>query len=695
MELEEIKRQNLRTYARKKYGIDCNSRGYAICPFHPDEKKPSFQIYFYDKIWRWTDWHIEKGDPNRSGTIIDLVMRMENISLDEAISKLKKEFDEELIKEYIRKKRTRQNLTIETSSERTEFIYRDAEGNEIYKKVKGKDNHGERIFYIQKKTETGWENSEGDFDPIPYKLDEFKDNEKVLIVEGEKDADTVNNLNADIFATSTPTGKSNFDDRLIPYFGQFKEVIFLYDVGADEDVKRHMAKIQRAYAEMDIYQAKVPMEEIESDITDYLKLSENPVEALQKVLHDKEKFIEEQRQIEIPIRRIQPVQELEINNSFLNLWVESLSQITDAPKTFLKFSGIALLSGILNKFYFKFPRRTHLNLYILLLAPSTYYRKTTCTDFVRDYLEEINPKLLLPELFTVEALYKFLGEEEKPKKLIIWPELAQFKELQMGKEYNRGFAAFLTDIYDYKKKWRKWTVGDGEITVEEPVISILTAGITDWFVKNLNPMDFHGGLWTRFLFVSIPEMERIYTLPRPFMLDSAITRRLTELNDLEGGEVDISRILPMMKEWGTRHQEETMNLGTGILSAMFQRLEVMLIKLASIFQISHNQTQVLTPDCFEEAVKEIENLKIRLRIFFNEDVWFEEFDKAKAGILKFIKKKERAMKTEILQGTKIGVKLANPVLQQLEEEGEIKKTDIPTPGGGKLGKLYEFIGGQN
>ena len=164
MELEEIKRQNLRTYARKKYGIDCDSRGFAICPFHPDEKNPSFQIHFYNRIWMWTDFHFEKGNPNRSGTIVDLVMKIENISLNEAISKLKKEFDEQLIEEYIRKKRTRQNPTIETSSDRTEFIYRDAEGNEVYKKIKEKSNHGDKRFRIENLTEGG-------FNPIPYRLD--------------------------------------------------------------------------------------------------------------------------------------------------------------------------------------------------------------------------------------------------------------------------------------------------------------------------------------------------------------------------------------------------------------------------------------------------------------------------------------------------------------------------------------------
>jgi len=478
MSLVDIKRENLRRYAKEKYGIECNRRGYAHCPFHPDDKNPSFQIHLYEGVWRWTDWHLKSGDSDFTGTIIDLKARLENISVTEAINKLKEEFCAQRIEEF-KSKRQAKRKPEGGGWARTEYFYKDAEGNEACKKVKLKNYEEDKRFWIEVKTDKGWKKSEGDFNPIPYRLDEFKSHEKVLVVEGEKDSDTVNSLKANIFATSPPTGKGNWDDRLTPFFRHFKEVIFMYDVGAEENAREHAAKLQNAYPDMDIYVAKVPLKEEKKDITDYLGQAENPIEALQSVLSNGEKLESRQRIIEIPTRGIQPIPDLEIDNSFLNRWVESLSQITDAPRIFLQFSGIALLSGVLNKFYFKFPRRTHLNLYILLLAPSHYFRKSTCTQFVSDYLEESNPNLGMPELFTVEGLYKRLAEEERPKKLVIWPELMQLKEFQMGKEYNRGSAAFLTDIYDYKERWRKWTVGDGEIIVEEPVISILTAGITD------------------------------------------------------------------------------------------------------------------------------------------------------------------------------------------------------------------------
>lgn len=693
MSLVDIKRENLRRYAKEKYGIECNRRGYAHCPFHPDDKNPSFQLHLYKGVWRWTDWHLKSGDSNFSGTIIDLKAKLENISVTEAINKLKEEFCAQRIEEFKSKRQAKRKPEGGTGWERTEYFYKDAKGNDVYKKVKLKNSQEEKRFWIEKKTENGWEKRKGEFNPIPYNLHEFKNHEKVLVVEGEKDANNVNSLKANIFATSPPTGKDKWDDRLIPFFRHFKETTFMYDVGAEEDAREHAAKLQNAYPDMDIYIAKVPLKEEKKDITDYLGQAENPIEALQSVLSNGEKLEARQRIIEIPTRGIQPIPDLEIDNSFLNRLVESLSQVTDAPKIFLIFSGVALLSGLLNKFYFEYPRRTHLNIYILLLARSTYYRKSTCINLVSDYLKECNPDLILPESFTAEALYDILAKY--PTGLILWPELIQVKEFLMAKEYNKGLPAFLTDIYDYKEKMKRWTVGKGEIIVEKPVISILAAGITSWLIKNLRELDFEGGIWTRFLFVPASEMERRFTLPKSFTLDSEITRRLCILNDTEGSKVDLSRIFPLMQEWGTRHQDETMRLGTGVMSAMFQRLEVMLLKLAAIFQIAHDQTTVITPETFKEAVKAIEYIKTQLPTFFREEIHFGEHDRAMATILKFIKKKGRAMKKEILQGTKVPKRLADPALQQLEEEEEIKPVEIPAPPrGGRAGRAYEYIGGE-
>ena len=699
MDLSTIKRANLRRYLTEKYGLEFNSSGYAICPFHSGERNPSFQVTLHDGVWRWTDWHLNKDEPGFSGTIIDFVAQKESLPVDEAIAKLLAEFSTELVEEFTRRRKPRQDERSSQAWERTEYVYRTLDGQEVYKKVKLKNRDGTKKYWFEKKSDGQWRRNESSFEPIPYRLEGFPAHNELIICEGEKDADYVNSLGIDFLATSTPTGAHNWDDRLTPHFAGKTRLIFLYDVGNERDVLSHAEKLQRAFPETSISIASVPLAQREADISDYLDAFadiDQKRTALLELTEKAGRFVPPAPTLPLvepasPIIEPAPPVLLDIENRFLRTWLSSLRQYTDAPHIFLLFSGIAVLSGILNKFYFRYPRRIQLNLFILLLAPSTYYRKSTCTDITADYLEEVNPELKLPDSFTVEALYEILQAHRRG--LLIWPELIQVKEFQMSKEYNRGLPAFLTDLYDYKPKIRRWTVGNGEIVVENPVVSILAAGITDWFTKNLQAIDFHGGLWTRFMFVPAPEQERRFTLPQRFELDRAVVQQLITLDALAEGEVSLSAIQLLLQEWGERHQQETMRLGTGILAAMYQRLEVMLIKVAAILQLSEDQSLTVTPATFREAVKIIGFMKAQLPSFFKNEIQFGEHEKARATILKFIKRRRRAMKKEILQGTKVPKKLADPALLQLIDEEEIRQIENPArEHGGRAGVTYEYVG---
>jgi len=488
MDLNEIKRKvNLIEYAKNRWGYKCDSEGRGSCLFHPPDKHYSFSIWQgNDDIWRFKCFH-----DGTTGTIVDLVVILENKSEKEAIK--------ELIEEFNSQKTKKSHLKIERT-----HIYRDLNGKPIFRKTKYKDNPERKIWLTEHMTENGWKPGKGNHKSIAYNLDKFNNHKSVIICEGEKDADTIMSLNLDLLATTAPTGKGNWPESITKYFEHFKEITFFYDVGNDEDVKKHAAKLQAAFPNMEIYIARVPLEKREADITDYLEQEQMKDMALLDVLKNAEKFEEGKK------AKTQEPLKLTINNNFLNAYYESVSKVTDAPKIFILFSGIGLLSGILNKFYFRYPRETHLNLYILLLAPSTFCRKTVCLDIANDYLMKVNKNLCLPESFTPEALFSIL--KKRKRGLINWRELNQVKEFQMAKEYNKGLPAFLTDIYDFKEIWKRWTKGEGETIIERPINSILAAGITNWFTENLKKIDFEGGLWTSFLFIPGPEEEKAFRL---------------------------------------------------------------------------------------------------------------------------------------------------------------------------------------
>ena len=68
----------------KAYGIETNSKGFAVCPFH-NEKTASFKVYNGDRGY----YCFGCGE---SGDIIDFVKKFFNIAFNEALQKLNQDF---------------------------------------------------------------------------------------------------------------------------------------------------------------------------------------------------------------------------------------------------------------------------------------------------------------------------------------------------------------------------------------------------------------------------------------------------------------------------------------------------------------------------------------------------------------------------------------------------------------------------
>lgn len=305
MNLNDIKKSNLREYARKRYGIKCDASGKTLCPFHND-KNPSLS-FFQTKagFWRFKCFGCDK-----NGSIVDLKMELESLSRKEACSQLLKEFKEGKIlpskekdaglinqtptkKEAIPKKEKKIKHKIE-------YDYKDQDGNIAYKKVKLIYFDGsKKLFFKHEIKDKGWDWGQGDHPHIPYNLHLFKGHENVIICEGEKDATTINRLKIGLLATTAPAGKGSWPDTITPYFKSFKKATFIYDVGAEKDVKKHATKLQKNYPEMHIFIASVPMDKEGNDITDYLVSQRDRAMSLLDVLDKSKEFkIEDPEAIE-------------------------------------------------------------------------------------------------------------------------------------------------------------------------------------------------------------------------------------------------------------------------------------------------------------------------------------------------------------------------------------------------------------
>jgi len=314
MNLDEIKANvNLIDYARK-FGIDCNSKGFAICPFHVDEKNPSFEIRRYQGHWTWKDWH-----DNETGTIVDLAARMEGISNKEAIEKLLEEFGTPQQRKFFAVER--------------EHIYLNEDGKAVIKKVKFKKGSPQTwALYRQENGE--WIPGLGNLKHIPYNLHQFKDHEAALVCEGEKDADAVNQIGLELIATTAPCGKGVWPEEITRYFRSFKKIIFIYDVGAEEEAESHAHKLLKAYPELYVSIAEVPLPMENADITDYLERQVDKKAAINYILATAEEMVLREEEDE------------EIAETVEEIAVKAIPDIEYLIKPIVERGGYTLIGGI-------------------------------------------------------------------------------------------------------------------------------------------------------------------------------------------------------------------------------------------------------------------------------------------------------------------------------------------------------------
>lgn len=637
--IQEIINRDLRQYLETKEGHRFK-RNMTLCPFHDDHVE-SMNVSQKSGSWVWYCHACKTG-----GGIIEYVMGKYDLSKQDSVQKLKEHFG--ITETHGRKKAI------------AKYAYVDEDGCELFIK----ERYIPKGFHCKRKTENGYVYNLNGVRRILYNLPAVIASAGVWIVEGEKDADTLEGLG--LTATSAPFGVGDWLPEFTKHFKD-KEVAICLDKGCEDISKERAVDLVKVAKSVKI--VELPGLENGQDITDW-------AEGLGKI--SKEEKLKQLIKIynESPVFTAVPTiadsaEKLIVENDFLKSYCESISRSTDAPNIFVLFSGIALLSAVLSKFHFYYPLKTHLNLYILLLAPSTFCRKTVCLDISNDYLRDVNEELCLPESFTPEALFSILQDQSRG--IIFWREFNQVKEFIMGKEYSKGIPELLTDIYDFKKRWTRRIKSEKEpIVLESPILSILAAGVTDWFTKNLKEIDFQGGLWTRFLFVPAPEEKKTYHWPRKFIFNPVVSVELKKLNDLEASEIDLSEVKTEITEWGTNHMKQAQELDSDLFKATFQRLEVMLLKIAALLQLSQDYTPVVKLETFREAVKIIEFLKKRLATFFNEEIQFGDNEKRKMKVLKYIKKKKKVEYSILLRNVRVKANQLKAILHELKAEGRIK-----------------------
>jgi hypothetical protein len=221
---------------------------------------------------------------------------------------------------------------------------------------------------------------------------------------------------------------------------------------------------------------------------------------------------------------------------WLDAYVTRSKQITPmAPHAFHLSAGLAILSTIVarrvvvNAWYGdRYP-----NLFIMWVAPSTIFKKSSTLDTASKILYTQWPYLLAPANITPEALVEIMAG----KKPINYDELSQSQQEDWLKEaiyagqkafvvdecsgflgstrrdYNQGLVELLLKLYDCTPEYSRQTRGKGRETIRNAYLTFLGASTPQMMAPFIaDPLNWTNGLLPRFLFALAPPEKPLFNL---------------------------------------------------------------------------------------------------------------------------------------------------------------------------------------
>lgn len=358
---------------------------------------------------------------------------------------------------------------------------------------------------------------------------------------------------------------------------------------------------------------------------------------------------------------------------FLKGYCDYASELTDAPEHYHLFTGHSVLSATLGRnVYIPFgAQKIFPNLWVILLAPSSVFRKSTAMSLGRSILNKMDDSLILPNEFTPESL--LAGLSDKTQGIFLWSEFGGALSC-FERSYMIGMKETLTDLYDcppvYKRKLKS-----EEFVIKEPCLSILAGTAMDWFLDKCKEGDVRGGFLARFVYV--PAFEKTKRIAIPQKPDPAaaakLVRELQELQKIEG-EVQLDLIKQRYEEWLFAHEDELLQENNGgSLSGFWSRLGTYCLKFALLYHISEEKNLQISTVSLLKAIDLVELLKDNVRKLVKEEWVFGQDAKDKQKVLRIIRKNPGIQRRRLLQNSNMLARRLNMIIATLQQEGSIRE----------------------
>lgn len=366
-------------------------------------------------------------------------------------------------------------------------------------------------------------------------------------------------------------------------------------------------------------------------------------------------------------------------------YVETFSPTTDAPRQFHVFVCLVLMAAVLGRRVWvqDGAQRLYPNLYVLLLAPSSLYRKSTCIAIGRALARDLEAAeaggatthpLLYPGQFTPESLLDIL--EAQPTGLLEIDEWRQFSD-SMRRDYNSGLREMFLSLYDCRGVHRK--IRSGEKRIEAPAMNILSACATPWFVEAVGGGEIRSGFYPRLCMV--PAWQKSRHMARGQAPHR--TNRYNVLKQLAGlrnvaGEMHLPpRLEEVFGEWALGQQKAILGSDhEAEIAGFITRLERVCLKLATLIELSR------APESLEISVLSLQDalsltgwLQTNVRRLFEKEFSFDAGDALRRKLLNAIEKNPGIQRRDLMRKSHLGVRDFDPAISTLVQTEQIHQRD--------------------
>lgn len=385
------------------------------------------------------------------------------------------------------------------------------------------------------------------------------------------------------------------------------------------------------------------------------------------------------------------------DKGFLRSYVDYCKDKTDAPHIFHLAVGLGVLGAALGNnalipcFYGDL--KLYPNLWVVLVAPTGFYRKSTALMMGKRLLRSAVPKALMPDDCTPQKLAVVL--RDNPAGLMTISEFTRLLA-SFEREFMAGTKEMLTEMYDSPEEWVLERKSSKKVVIKDVSLSLLGATTIAWLEERVKARDLEGGFLARFLFIAGTERG-----PRPRRCGDVnhhiylkLQEHLGAVAELEG-RADYSLVEDDLRDWIYNYERLAEQGGMPPeLVGMYARTGTTVQKLALLFQISMTSSSLkITPEAAEKAKTLLEYIHQQTakvtRSFA--DNWFgRELEK----VVRILGNNGGEItRQELMRATRLKSRQLDEVVKALHEQGrlEIKKMEASS-GGGPRPTVYVLLG---